>query len=338
MRVIFALIFVSVLSTAVLSSTLADYGRRLGEARSIVDEQAAMKTTSDLGRVTMLVPGQERIDLGATTIETNNTWLATAMVECADEKDAVRRTANLISISERLAAIEQSVRDLQTAQAGMSSKDEGKRKLAEILNRPEYQKPADPKESLVQKWIREFFEWLEKVFPEPNINPGEPSSLGSVKLGLQIVVFIAIAVVVGFLLFKFGPLMLSRFGYRKKAEPRPDRVILGERVSSDTSSQDLFSEAERLARLGDLRGAIRKGYIAALCELDDRRLVRLARHKTNRDYLKELGRHRSVYQPMRTLTGSFETSWYGLRHTEPDDWERFAALYHQTRTEAAAAK
>jgi hypothetical protein len=56
---------------------------------------------------------------------------------------------------------------------------------------------------------------------------------------------------------------------------KQERVILGERISAEETAQILFAEAEHLARQGNLRGAIRKGYIALLCDLSDRKNHRL---------------------------------------------------------------
>ena len=122
---------------------------------------------------------------------------------------------------------------------------------------------------------------------------------------------------------------MGRFGGKIK-KTKQDRVILGERIGADESAFDLFSEAERLAREGNLRAAIRKGYIALLCDLSDRKIVRLARHKTNRDYLRDVRKDNSLFENMTGLTRNFETNWYGLRSTEPSDWEDFRARYLQT--------
>ena len=60
-------------------------------------------------------------------------------------------------------------------------------------------------------------------------------------------------------------------------------------MRSDESSADLFADAEDFARKGEMRSAIRKGYIAMLCEwvTEDRHV---GRHKTNRDYLRDVKR------------------------------------------------
>jgi hypothetical protein len=108
---------------------------------------------------------------------------------------------------------------------------------------------------------------------------------------------------------------------------RGPRVVLGERLEADRTAADLLDEAEGLARAGELRGAIRKAYVALLCELGDRGVVRLAQHKTNRDYLDAVRRAAPprLYTEMLPLTGAFELHWYGLRPASADDWQSFRA-------------
>ena len=80
----------------------------------------------------------------------------------------------------------------------------------------------------------------------------------------------------------------------------------------------------------NLRGAIRKGYIALLCELSDRKLIGLARHKTNRDYLRDVRKRADLFENMNGMTLNFERNWYGLRPTDAQDWEDFKSSYQQT--------
>ena len=82
---------------------------------------------------------------------------------------------------------------------------------------------------------------------------------------------------------------LARRAGNVRAKPlREPRVVLGERLAPGQTAADLLDDAERLARSGDLRGAIRKAYVALLCELGDRQVIRIAQHKTNRDYLQSI--------------------------------------------------
>ena len=92
---------------------------------------------------------------------------------------------------------------------------------------------------------------------------------------------------------------------------------------------DLLEQAELLARSGDLRAAIRKAYIALLCELGDRKVISLAQHKTNRDYLSALRGRTRLHSTMRGLTNSFEQHWYGFVPAAESDWSDFRNGYRQ---------
>ena len=103
--------------------------------------------------------------------------------------------------------------------------------------------------------------------------------------------------------------------------------MLGEHLEPDESAVDLLSEAEALARQGELRAAIRKAYIALLVELGDRKIISLAQHKTNRDYLRSVSGIPVLYSKMTGLTDSFELHWYGFANATLDDWHHFRAAY-----------
>ena len=81
------------------------------------------------------------------------------------------------------------------------------------------------------------------------------------------------------------------------------------------------------------RAAIRKGYIALLCELSDRKIIGLANHKTNRDYLRALAERRPLYGEMQVLTDSFENHWYGYAPGTENDWTAFRMHYQRALKE-----
>ena len=105
--------------------------------------------------------------------------------------------------------------------------------------------------------------------------------------------------------------------------------MLGERLEPDQSAGDLLAQAEALARAGDLRAAIRKAYIALLCELGDRKIIRLAQHKTNRDYLRALRGITPLHDEVRKLTHSFEYHWYGFVPATESEWSAFRNGYQR---------
>jgi hypothetical protein len=133
--------------------------------------------------------------------------------------------------------------------------------------------------------------------------------------------------IIVFLVWKFLPRYLQSRG--KKKQKREARIVLGERLEPDQTSADLLAQAEALARRGDLRAAIRKAYIAFLCELADRKVISLAQHKTNRDYLNSVRERAVLHSSMRKLTNSFERHWYGLVPAGENDWLEFRAGYQK---------
>ena len=100
---------------------------------------------------------------------------------------------------------------------------------------------------------------------------------------------------------------------------------------ADSSGEQV--EAEALARKGEIRAAIRKGYIALLVELGDRHIVTLAQYKTNRDYLRSVRERVLLHERMLKLTDSFERHWYGLAQANDSDWKEFRARYREALQE-----
>src|SRR5437660_8920284 len=202
--------------------------------------------------------------------------------------------------------------------AAGSDKETNKARLAEILRRPEYIRTA-AETSALDRLIERILRWLSKLIPQPKpMRPGGSPVISSIA---QIVIVGVAVAVIAFLIWRYGPRLLEH--RRKKKTKRETRIVLGERLEPDQTSADLLAQAESLARSGDLRAAIRKAYIALLCELGDRKLISLAQHKTNRDYLMSVRDKRSLYEIMRGLTTSFERHWYGFVPPAANDWNEF---------------
>jgi len=232
-------------------------------------------------------------------------------------------------ISELLKAIEARISEREAAVERAQSKEQAKSKLESILSRPEYATEQRGPNAL-SRLIRDFFRWLQDLFPKRRPTaPGQVDWFSVVVLALVIGVVLAVLLyVVKILLIRY---VLTQFGRTRKAKKpskkKEARIVLGERLEPEATSTDLLSQAELLARNGDLRAAIRKGYIALLVELGDRKMISLAQHKTNRDYLNSVKSVAPLHATMRGLTDSFERHWYGFEQTTPDDWQDFRAGY-----------
>ncbi len=284
--------------------------------------------TESLKKIRARLPASEKVEWQGATIETDNRWLAEKLDKFEQTADDARRQDVLTEISERLEAIELKLDELEKPSAVNRSKDEDKQKLAEILRREEYQKPAEQPPSLAEKIQKQIAEWLAKIFPRPQITPAAGEGFQSFSLVLQILLYVAILAAVAFVIYRFAPFLLKRFQNRDKSGTK-ERVILGERLAANETAVNLFAEAENLARQGDLRGAIRKGYIALLCDLSDRRIIRLAEHKTNRDYLRDVRRLDELHRAMNGLTLNYERHWYGFDEAGKTDWESFRDGYQR---------
>jgi hypothetical protein len=95
---------------------------------------------------------------------------------------------------------------------------------------------------------------------------------------------------------------------------------------------------EMMAR-GDRRLALRALFLASLALLAERGLIGLARHKSNRDYLGELGRRAHALPRAAEVFGAnvgyFEDSWYGRHEVTDVIAEAFLSNQEALRSETA---
>ena len=271
------------------------------------------------------LPKNMQVEMDRGTWNTDNTWLHKALDDLLVAAPA-DRSAKLTTIMEWLLALDDRVTDLQRAEKVDDHKGAAKQKLESILARPEYESSSQGPSALT-RLLREFIRWIQSWLPEGAApQQGRTSIFSYIVMG--IVVFIAVLVVayVGALLFK-------RFkrpsAGRKQRKKREARIVLGERLRPEQTATDLLAEAEALARNGDLRAAIRKGYIALLVELGDRNVISLAQYKTNRDYLRSVSSRPQIHSPLKRLTETFERHWYGFAQATPNDWQDFRAGYRE---------
>ncbi len=336
-----AVVFATLSSVAVAAPALADHRENIDEARAIVWEMLGELANVKQGQVPgafnaqyitelrALLPVSTRIQTGQGEQEISYQWVHSQLDEFVTANDMMKRAAILAGIDERLLSIDTKLAQLERGGGDASrSKDEQKQLLSEILAREEFQKPAEKQESLFERWWASFLRWLDSLFAGSS---GEKSSLGgmpNLAFWLQVVLFGLVISLLVFAAYRLLPALFPSLRRRKK-EKKDDRVILGDRIAIDENSSVLFAEAEGLALRGDIRGAIRKGYIAILCELSDRKMIGLAHHKTNRDYLRDVISRRDLHEDMRALTGSFESHWYGLQDSDTTAWENFRSKYKE---------
>ena len=312
---------------------LVQYRQNIHQATMEIDAlQSAEEQVSPSGqsavlqRIRKLLPVRQTIEIGHNAdFEADNSWLETSLKNYEKALPlAAERAPILQSAADRLSAIEDRLTELETAQTAANGQNADKQKLDEILRRPEFQKPKEEK-SILQQLSDALDEWLSALFhrqPPPEVEQPrvDLSPLGAI---LNYVVITLAILIIGFVVWRFLLPLVGNKGVRKKAKKKEPRIILGEQLAADATADDLLTQADRLAASGELRAAIRKGYIAALCDLSDRKILGLARHKTNRDYLRDVKKRDEIYQPMFGMTGTFERHWYGDVPPEHEDWQKF---------------
>ena len=299
--------------------------QRLVELYESEDEDGRdyyQELNSTIEAIRATLPPSQTIETRNGNYDVDNSWLHKALDEVADPS-ADDHFEKLSLLIQHLQALQFRIAEREALPQEGESKEQAKAKLERILARPEYVAGAKGPNALT-RLLQDFMNWLRKFFPQrTEMEPQGASRVNSIMQYVVIILALLVLLYVARLLFK----RFKRSGKVKTPKKRQPRIVLGERLEPDQTATDLLSEAEALARNGDLRAAIRKGYIALLVELGDRKLISLAHHKTNRDYLNSLRNTPQLHSKMRGLTASFERHWYGFDEATPNDWQDFRSGY-----------
>jgi hypothetical protein len=140
--------------------------------------------------------------------------------------------------------------------------------------------------------------------------------------------WIAIALLVGgfaYLIFRFfvdRETTVSQMAVESASEETDDRL----RVESlpfkvDAPGTDLLGEAQRHYQRGEFDRAIVYLYSYQLVQLDKHQWIRLARGKTNRQYLREIRSDRSLRALLAETMIAFEEAFFGQHHLNRSRFE-----------------
>jgi hypothetical protein len=335
-RVALAAMLLIIVVPAAHAISLNEYRDQVGRAVTALDSLAQTdedESTFDYAQcsaetvqgVRNLVPRSQTVEWDGTKFNVDNAWLHEELDKLSNIQQAEHARA-IERIKERLQAVAERLSDAQRPAGATAGKAEASRKLSEILQRPEYARTAKG-QSFLSRLTDRLVKWLQALFPKPK--PLSPGSAGIFSQIAQILVIVLALGVLAYVLKLFLPRML-RARRPKKKEKKTARIVLGEKLRPDQSANDLLVEAEALARRGDLRAAIRKAYIALLVEMGDRKVISLAQHKTNNDYLRAVRDNQTLYGNVKQLTDSFERHWYGFASATETDWAAFRAAYQRT--------
>jgi hypothetical protein len=320
-------VFLFLFPTNVAAIPISQYQQNLNDAIADLERFYGSghdsRLTESIEFVRTTLPKRQTVEFEGEVCEVDNSWLHQNLDELEHADDPSKKLDEIIS---SLEAIEQRVAERQNpGERAAEKKQWARTRLDSILARPEYATNQQGGPNALVRLLQDIARWIAKWLPKPrNVDPGR---IDLITLIAQIIV-IGLAMLVILYVVKTVIVWLSGRPRTPRArKKREARIVLGERLEPEATATDLLSEAEALARQGDLRAAIRKAYIALLVELGDRKVISLAHHKTNRDYLNSLRSVPQLHSRMRGLTESFERHWYGFDSATANDWQDFRAGY-----------
>ncbi len=316
--------------SAQAASSVKEYAARLVQAEQATDEliestPSPQQIIETMTAIKQLIPAQEDVEANGQNIRTSNFWIhesADVIIKNAfGDEEQVR--SMLIEFADKLFLLEQRV----GASLNAGAMQVQRARLESILERREYL-PEEKKESAIYKRLNNLLKqtviFLVRIFGGGNSRVGSSGS-GSIA-GFRIAIILVLLAAASFGLVK----LLRRRRNRGDKKDDDVREVFGEELPDDITADELLANANKLARDGDFRSAIRRAYIALLCELEQRGKVRLHRAKTNRDYLDEVKPEQSLYPTFSVMTGAFEHVWYGRESATESEFDDFLTLYRET--------
>ena len=327
---LFGVLLVFLIPRSVAAIPINEYQQKINHAIGLLQRLIYSEPGFDFGPkesvkvVRTILPKHQTVEFEGESYEVDNSWLHTELDEL-ENPDNPYEKEKVGQILWRLRALEERVAERQNSgEHTAENKQWAKTRLESILARPEYANNQQGPNALI-RLLQDLAKWLAKWLPKPrNVDPGR---IDLITLIAQIIIIGLAVLLILYVLKTVIGWYQGRSRSPRERKTREARIVLGERLEPEATATDLLSEAEALAGRGDLRAAIRKAYIALLVELGDRKLISLAHHKTNRDYLNSLRRVPQLHSRMRGLTDSFERHWYGFTSATPNDWQDFRAGY-----------
>ena len=339
-RALAAAALAALVPAAALAVPIEDYESRVARAvavvESVYDDEEPVPAAAALEQARALLPPRETVEFDGRSIEVDNGWLVAEAEAFAAATNDAARDAVVERVAARLYAIDVHLDALHTAPEHATAEERAK--LEEILSRREFQPAA---ESPIAKAFADLRRRVGKALVEllQNLFGGGRAEGAATVIRVVVVAAGLLAIVI---LLRAVAHAVAR---RRTGDPRKrkkKRKILGEEVDESTTSSDLAAAARALAAKGDLRGAVRKLFVALIYQLDERGLVRLRSEATNREYLALVRGLEPLHPVMASMTDVFERVWYGSTEIDRAGYDAFEAMHAKAAAivadRAAAAK
>lgn len=239
------------------------------------------------------------------------------------------------------------------------------RRITETLERREYawraprqKAPATTKDAKHGNWVlrvgeiistaitnvvvaadqkfRQFVRWIRNLLIPANVPTPNGPDIDWVGLS-KAILFILGTALIGVLAWLFIRTIRQRKRQLVVAAAAP---IVPDLRSDDIVADQLPEDgwlvlAREHASRGELALALRAAWLASLAHLGQRELIRIARHKSNRDYERELRRRARDRAPLLDAFDAnrlaVERSWYGKHEVTGDGYARFEKNHERIR-------
>lgn len=189
----------------------------------------------------------------------------------------------------------------------------------------------------IKRWFGKLSDWLDSFARTRDRQPDEAAGAAWLH-SLRWLLYLLTAAIAGVLAF----LIWKRWKQGRAhavAEVAPVSAapdLAADEVTADQLPEDGWRRlAREMTDRGELRLALRALYLAGLAHLGARELVVLARHKSNRDYERDLRRRArtrgELIESFVDNVGAFERAWYGLHGVSRETLARFSANLERIR-------
>ncbi|WP_141621298.1 DUF4129 domain-containing protein [Myxococcus sp. AB036A] len=184
-------------------------------------------------------------------------------------------------------------------------------RLEAILDRPEFARARQRHGDALKRIMREVTAWLEGLF-ESREAQGFAVATRAVMLGLALALIL------------WSVLRLRARRGRKAAHVSASSAANAEPLVLDSPAEHL--RRARAAISTDAREAIREGLLSLLSSLEEQRLARPDRVRTNRELAAELpgrGASTALVREVERLMGWYDRTFYSLAPVAPEEAARF---------------
>lgn len=175
-----------------------------------------------------------------------------------------------------------------------------------------------------------FVRWLDNLLSGSGGGVGGGSSGSWVSASRMFLWILLIGVLVALAVIVVRILLQRRAGVVEAARATPVAVpnIEEESVTADALPEEgWLTLARELMERGELRLAMRALFLATLAVLAHREYIRIAKHKSNREYLREVERRAhsapELSPELQQTVRAFEQVWYGDYAVDPPRFEQF---------------